>query len=59
MTAARARSSQRVRCNSERGKGRLEGLQPVIEDWHAKMCVLGVCVNLCDIIPMSCIIIML
>ena len=43
MTAAWARGSQRVRSNSERGKDRLEGLQPVVEDWHAKVCLLGVC----------------
>ena len=42
MTAARARGSQRVHSNSERGKDRLEGLQPVVEDWHAKVCLLGV-----------------
>lgn len=44
LTAARARGSQQIRCNSERGKDRLEGLQPVVEDWHAKVCLLGVCV---------------
>ena len=42
MTAAQARGSQRVRSNSERGKDRFEGLQPVVEDWHAKVCLLGV-----------------
>ena len=42
MTAARVRGSHRVRCNSERGKDRLEGLQPVCEDWHAKASLLGV-----------------
>lgn len=42
MTAARARGSQRVRKNSECGRDRLEGLQPVCEDWHAKLCLLGV-----------------
>ena len=42
MTAARARGSQRVRSNSERGKDQLQGLQPVVEDWHAKVCLLGV-----------------
>ncbi len=47
MTAARARGSQRIQSNSERGKDRLEGLQPVVEDWHAKACLLGVCVLLC------------
>ena len=36
MTVARATGSQRVRSNSESGKGQLQGLQPVIEDWHAK-----------------------
>ena len=40
MTAARARGSHRVRCNSDRGKERLEGLQPVCEDWHAKVSLL-------------------
>ena len=45
MTAARARGSQRVRSNSERGKDQLQGLQPVVEDWHAKVCLLGVCVH--------------
>ncbi len=30
--------------NSERQKERLEGLVPVCEDWHAKMCLLGVSV---------------
>lgn len=44
MTAARARESKRVRNNSERGKDRFEGLHPVVEDWHAKVCLLGVCV---------------
>ena len=42
LTAARARGSQRARCNSQRPKDRLEGLQPVAEDWHAKLCLLGV-----------------
>ena len=42
MTVARTRGTQRIRSNAERGKERLEGLVPVIEDWHAKMCFLGV-----------------
>lgn len=42
MTVARARGSQRIRKNSERAKDRLEGLTPVCEDWHAKLCFLGV-----------------
>ena len=31
-------------CNSVRGKDRLEGLEPVVEDWHTKVCLLGVSV---------------
>ena len=42
LTAKRARGSQHVRNNSLRGKDRLEGLKPVVEDWHAKVCLLGV-----------------
>ena len=30
-----------------RGKDRLEGLKPVVEDWHAKVCFLGVSRNSC------------
>ena len=42
MTVARGRGSQRIRKNSERGQDRLEGLAPVNEDWHSKLCLLGV-----------------
>ena len=42
LTVARARGSQRIRKNSECGKERLEGLIPVCEDWHTKLCLLGV-----------------
>lgn len=35
LTAKRGRGSQHVRSNSLRGKDRLEGLKPVVEDWHA------------------------
>ena len=42
LTAKRARGSQHVRNNSLRGKDRLEGLKPVVEDWHAKVCLLGI-----------------
>ena len=48
MTVARFRGSQQVRSNSERGLDRLEGLQPVIEDWHAKVCLLGVSLCACS-----------
>ena len=36
LTAARARGAQRIRSNSERPLDRLEGLEGVCEDWHAK-----------------------
>ena len=39
LTAKRARGSQYIRSNSIRGISRLEGLQPVCEDWHCKMCL--------------------
>ncbi len=42
LTAKRARGSQGIRSNSERGKERLEGLLPIVEDWHAKVVLLGV-----------------
>ena len=34
--------SGRILSNSTRGIDRLEGLVSVIEDWHAKVCILGV-----------------
>lgn len=40
LTVARARGSERVRMNSDNGVSRLEGLIPVIEDWHAKVVLL-------------------
>ena len=46
LTAKCARGSQHVRSNSLRGKDRLEGLKLVVEDWHSKVCLLGVsCTN--------------
>ena len=42
MMASRVHESRRVRCNSEMGKDRLEGLQPVCEDWLAKASLLEV-----------------
>ena len=43
LTVERAVGSKRERCNECRGTDRLEGLVPVIEDWHAKVCFLKVC----------------
>lgn len=42
MTAVRARGAQRIRSNSDRAKDGLEGVVPVVEDWHAKVCILEV-----------------
>lgn len=42
LTAARARESKAIRSNSIRGKDRLDGIIPVVEDWHAKLCFLEV-----------------
>ena len=38
LTAKHARGSK----NSARGSDRLEGLLPVVEDWHTKVCLIGV-----------------
>ena len=42
LTAARARSSQRHRANALTPVGRLEGLVPMVEDWHTKAALLRV-----------------
>lgn len=42
LTVARMRGAQRIRGNSEKSSARFDGLLPVAEDWHAKMCFLEV-----------------
>ena len=42
LTAERATGAKRSINNENRGYDRLEGLVPVIEDWHAKVCFLKV-----------------
>lgn len=42
LTEMRAGTARNIRNNSERGRDRLEGLLPVIEDWHTKVCLLEV-----------------
>ena len=42
LTAARCRGAQKIRQNSVCGSGRLEGFVPVVEDWHTRVCLLGV-----------------
>ena len=47
LTAKRARGSKHIRGTSIRGKDRLEGLKAVVEDWHAKVCFLGLSLFVC------------
>lgn len=42
MTASRIRGSKRIRRNSYTALKRLEGFTPCVEDWHARVCLLGV-----------------
>ena len=42
LTAARVRGSHTSMRNNLRGLDRVEGTQPVVEDWHAKGCLLSV-----------------
>ena len=42
LTVARARGSQDIRDNSDSAEHSLQGLVPVIEDWHAKGVFLSV-----------------
>ena len=42
LIVARIRGAQRIRRNSYNGRDRVEGLVPVVEDWHAKVCFLKV-----------------
>ena len=42
LTVARVRGAQRIRANSESASACLQGLVPVVEDWHAKQMLIGV-----------------
>ena len=42
LTVARARGAQALRATHDTAKERLEGLCPVLEDWHARMILLKV-----------------
>ena len=42
LTIARARGSSAARVDHSTARDRLNGLMPVIEDWHAKQCLLKV-----------------
>ena len=45
LTVARIRGAQRIRANSESASGRLQGFVPMVEDWHAKQCFMGVSIE--------------
>ena len=42
LTVARARGAQKAKVNSTSPSSRLEGLVPMIEDWHSKVVLLKV-----------------
>ena len=44
VTVARARGSIAARADHHTQRARLQGLLPVVEDWHAKQCLLKVCI---------------
>ena len=43
LTVARARGAQKIQMNTKTSTERLLKLVPAIEDWHSKVCLLGVC----------------
>ena len=45
-TTARARGALLIREDCDLGKDRLDGLLPVTEDWHAKLCLMKVTIVL-------------
>ena len=49
LTAKRARTGVRIRNNSVNSADRLEGLLPVVEDWHAKVVFLEVSKEFCHL----------
>ncbi len=42
LTVARVQGVIRQRQNSETAQGLMEGLIPVVEDWHARVCLMSV-----------------
>ena len=49
LTVARIRGSQALRDIQEKKVDRLEGIIPVIEDWHARMTLMKVCYFECNV----------
>ena len=42
LTTERARSCRRSRSNADEAESKLQGLIPVVEDWHSKVALLKV-----------------
>lgn len=42
LTVARVRGAQALRMSQDKAKDRLEGIVPVVEDWHARMTLMKV-----------------
>ena len=42
LSAVRARGAQRIRSNSATSEAKLDGVLPVVEDWHCKLCFMEV-----------------
>lgn len=53
LSASRARGAIYIRSRSELQEHRLQGLLPVSEDWHAKVCLMEVSVDLIAIIQLT------
>lgn len=47
LTVCRSRGAKSARCNDDQPVERLDGLQPVVEDWHARMTLMRVNYNSC------------
>lgn len=45
LTVARIRGGQQIRANSESASRRLQGFVPMVEDWHANQCFMGVSIE--------------
>ena len=45
-TTARIRGAQLIRSDTATNTLRLDGLLPAAEDWHAKMCLMEVCMHI-------------
>lgn len=51
LTATRIRGTQALRVTQDNACDRLQGLIPVVEDWHARMALVDVSVHIVILIP--------